>query len=63
MKVYTFHYVPIGNGLYARVRREETRMETYRRIQRDCEHKQRDPQGTCYHCGHQGAKPESNPSK
>ena len=46
----TIHSVSIGPGLYAQVRRPETILEYYRRLQKTCEHK-RDPEGTCYHCG------------
>jgi hypothetical protein len=46
----------IGNGLYVRSRRKmdkfEREWEAIRQRQRTCEHKRRDPRGTCYHCGH-----------
>jgi hypothetical protein len=44
--------VSIGPGLYARVKRPESFMEAIRRCQRTCEHKERDPPGVCYSCGH-----------
>jgi hypothetical protein len=46
------HPAPIGNGLFAQVRRPETILEAYRRLQRACKHEKRDQNGTCYHCGH-----------
>jgi hypothetical protein len=47
----TIHPVPIGNGLFARVRRPETILEAYRGVQRTCKHEKRDRNGTCYTCG------------
>jgi hypothetical protein len=44
--------VCIGNGLYAMAKRTESAFEYYRRIRKTCEHTQRDPNGTCYRCGH-----------
>jgi len=48
--------VSIGNGLYARAGRRMTKWEdeweAIRRRQRTCEHKRRDPKGSCYECGH-----------
>jgi hypothetical protein len=53
---YVTYPVSIGPGLYVRAGRPmttfEREMEAIRRQQRTCEHKQRDPNGTCYHCGH-----------
>ena len=48
----TIHPVSIGNGLFAQVRRPETILEAYRCLQRACKHEKRDPNGTCYDCGH-----------
>ena len=48
----TIHFVSIGNGLFAQVRRPETILEAYRRLQRTCKHEKRDPRGACYRCGH-----------
>jgi hypothetical protein len=48
----TLYAVSIGNGLFAQARRSETIGEAYRRLQRTCRHEKRDPNGTCYHCGH-----------
>jgi membrane protease subunit (stomatin/prohibitin family) len=42
----------IGNGLYAHTKIRLSLMEQYRQLQASCEHKQRDPRGTCYRCGH-----------
>ena len=42
----------IGNGLFAQVRRPETILEAYRRLQRTCRHEKSDQNGTCYYCGH-----------
>lgn len=47
----TIHRVSIGNGLFAQVRRPETILETYRRLQRTCKHEKRHQNGTCYTCG------------
>ena len=47
------HLASIGNGLFAQVRRPETIGEAYQRLQRTCKHEKRDPNGTCYRCGHQ----------
>jgi hypothetical protein len=47
----TVHPVSIGNGLFVQVRRPETILEAYRRIQSGCKHKKRDRNGTCYTCG------------
>lgn len=29
----------------------ESLMDAYRRLQLTCDHKERDPRGTCYRCG------------
>jgi hypothetical protein len=46
----------IASGLTVNTKRTESYLDAYRRLQRTCEHKQRDPQGTCYHCGHREGK-------
>jgi hypothetical protein len=42
----------IAPGLAVGTKRTESWLDAYRRLQRTCEHKQRDPRGTCYRCGH-----------
>ena len=54
----TIHPVCIGNGLFAQVRRPETILEVYRRLQRTCKHENRDQNGAFYTCGHR--KPEAS---
>jgi hypothetical protein len=49
---HSTHSVCIGNGLFAQVRRPETILKAYGRLQRTCKHEKRDKNGTCYHCGH-----------
>jgi hypothetical protein len=39
---HSTHAVSIGNGLFAQVRRPETILEAYRRLQRTCKHQKRD---------------------
>jgi hypothetical protein len=46
----------IAPGIPVRVRRAESRLEAYHRTQAECTHQKRDPQGTCYACGHREAK-------
>jgi hypothetical protein len=46
----------IAPGIAVPVRRSESWLEAYRRTQAECTHQKRDPQGTCYHCGHREAK-------
>jgi hypothetical protein len=42
----------IGPGLYCRTKpRGLSLMDQYRKLQANCPHAQRDPRGTCYHCG------------
>lgn len=48
--------VRIGNGLYARTRRQMSLLEQYRHLRASCPHEQRDPRGTCYRCGDQGKR-------
>jgi hypothetical protein len=59
----TLYPVSIGNGLFARVRRQESIGEACRRLQRTCEHKQRDPQVSCYRCGHRMPERRSTASR
>ena len=46
----------IGNGLYAMTSRRKSLLDIYRERQAKCAHAKRDPKGTCYECGHKGAK-------
>jgi hypothetical protein len=48
----TIHPVSIGSGLFVRTRRPEGIFAYYCWLQRTCIHEKRDPQGTCYRCGH-----------
>lgn len=48
--------VSIGNGLYAQTNQKPSLLEQARQMQASCDHRQRDPTGTCYRCGQREGK-------
>ena len=48
--------VSIGNGLYARTRTRLSLLDEYQKLQAECPHEKRDPNGVCYRCGHKETK-------